>query len=59
MSYVEQYYATRRYFEFCIAGQRDATTTGGDIMWFAALGDNYVEMGILEELMLEDMEGLS
>jgi len=56
MTYIEQYQNARDYYDRCYIGSLPSDQPMGHLF---GLADNYVEMYLLEEKMLEALEGLS
>lgn len=55
-----QYIIAREFFEFSIAGDEVfASLHGGNMLWLVGAADNFCELGILEALLLDGMEGLA
>lgn len=60
MTYAEQYAIVRRTLEYClVCPDPNPKPAGGPIMYLLGAADNYVEVKLLEELMLDSLEGLS
>ena len=56
-AYIDQYVVTRDWFNYCLAGNAEirADQYGPSIGWLSGAADHWVELAILEDLLIESL----
>ena len=61
----QAYLNVQKFYDICIVGNDiadkavDTSQASGNYLWLMGAGDSYIELGILEDMMLDAMEGLA